>query len=234
MGRVRALKNSIRGVKDELVESKKERKESEKKREKEVEERKKDVERLEKKLEESEKERKESEKKREEEVKRIVAETDELKGLLQMLCATMTPEEQEERKFNFESNHILKELGATEEDLAPKPTDAKSKNKALKDLKKNREEESSRLEKEVGGLWKTLEVSEDNQKAFKEKVEATGRLKQAGLTLLKEEADRLWEMESEKLMEELGLTVEELNVAEVEIKPQEGLRCTGGRRGEGV
>ena len=52
---------------------------------------------------------------------------------------------------------------------------------------------------------------EDDQKAFKEKVEAAGKLKQAGLTLLKEEVDRLWEMESEKLMEELGVTVGDLD-----------------------
>ena len=42
-------------------------------------------------------------------------------------------------------------------------------------------------------------------------VEAAGKLKQAGLTLLKEKADMLWEMESEKLMEELGVTVEDLD-----------------------
>ena len=71
--------------------------------------------------------------------------------------------------------------------------------------------ESPRLEKEVEGLWKTLEISEDDQKAFKEKVEAAGKLKQAGLTLLNEELDRLWEMESETLMEEFGLTVEDLD-----------------------
>ena len=46
---------------------------------------------------------------------------------------------------------------------------------------------------------------------FKEKLEAAGKLKQAGLTLLKEECDKLWEMESEKLMEELGVTVEDLD-----------------------
>ena len=215
VGRVRALKNSIRGVNEKLGESEKARKESEKKREKDVEERKKDVEELKKKLEESEKERKEEvkelKKQMEESKKERKAEADELKGLLQMLCATMTPEEQEERKLNFESNHILKELGATEEDLDLKTTDAESKNKALEDMKKKREEESSRLEKEVEGMWKTLESSKEDQKAFKEKVETTGKLKQAGLTLLKEEADRLWEMESDKLMEELGIMVEDLD-----------------------
>ena len=202
-GRVKALKKSICGVNEKLGESEKKREESEKKREK-------DVERLEKKLEESEKKREESEKK-----------VDRMLSLMY------------DKMLDDESKQLVEELGVTVEDLEPKPTDAESKNKALKDLKKKREEESSRLEKGVEGLWKTLETSEEDQKAFKEKVEIAGKLKQAGLTLLKEEADRLWEIESEKLMEELGVTLEELNATEVEIKPQKGLRCTAQRDGEG-
>ena len=119
--------------------------------------------------------------------------------------------EERDRLWEMESDTLMEELGVAVENLNPKPSDAESKNRALKDLKKKREEESSRLEKEIEGSWKTLEVGEDNQKAFKEKVEVTGKLKQAGLTLLKEEADRLWEMESDKLVEELGITVEDLN-----------------------
>eukprot|EP00518_Triparma_eleuthera_P006697 CAMPEP_0182486808 /NCGR_PEP_ID=MMETSP1319-20130603/47583_1 /TAXON_ID=172717 /ORGANISM="Bolidomonas pacifica, Strain RCC208" /LENGTH=179 /DNA_ID=CAMNT_0024688913 /DNA_START=362 /DNA_END=902 /DNA_ORIENTATION=+ len=93
---------------------------------------------------------------------------------------------------------LMEELGVTVEDLDPKPTDAESKNTAVKDLKKKREEESSRLEKEVKGLWKTLQVSKDDQKAFKEKVEAAGKLKQAGLLLLKVEQERLEGMAAQK------------------------------------
>jgi len=53
---------------------------------------------------------------------------------------------------------------------------------------------------------------------LKEKLEATGKLKQAGLTLLKEEVDRLWEAESEELMEELGVTVEDLEPKPTDAK----------------
>ena len=88
----------------------------------------------------------------------------------------------------------------------------------MKDLNEIIHKESQRLEEEVECLWKTLEVGEDNEKAFKEKVEATGKLRQAGMTQLKEEIDRLWKMESEKLMEELGVTVEELEQKPTDIE----------------
>ena len=88
---------------------------------------------------------------------------------------------------------------------------AQEKKLKLKELKQPKEKESSRLEEEVQSLWKMFEVSDDNIKSFKEKVEAASKLKQARLSLLKEERDRLWDMESEKLMEELGVTVEDLD-----------------------
>ena len=123
--------------------------------------------RLEKKLEESMKERKEEVKEVKEQVEESKKQGEQIVEFLQMLCSTMTPEEQINRKFDFESNHILKELGATEDDLNPKPTDAESKNKVVKDLKEKIYEESPRLVEEIEGLWKRLEVSEDDQKTFK-------------------------------------------------------------------
>ena len=115
-----------------------------------------------------------------------------------------------DRLWEMESDKLMEELVVTMEDLDPKPADAESKKTGLKDLKEKREQEGARLEEEVERLWKMFEVGKDDQKAFKEKVEAAGKLKQAWLTLLKDEADKLWEMESEKLMEELGVTVEDL------------------------
>ena len=104
----------------------------------------------------------------------------------------------------------MEELGVTVEDLETKPTDVESKNKALKELRGTREA----LYEEVERFWKTFEVGDDEQNTFEEKLETAGRLKQAGLTLLKEEVSPLWDKESEKLMEELGVTVEDL-----ELKP---------------
>ena len=141
----------------------------------------------------------------------------EATGKLKQAGLTLLKEEAD-RLWEMESNKLMEELGITVEDLEPKPTDTESKNTAIKDLEKKREEESSRLEKEIEGLWKTLEVGEDYQKMFKEKLEATGKLKQAGLTLLKEEADRLWEAESEELMEELGVMVEDLEPKPTDAK----------------
>ena len=93
--------------------------------------------------------------------------------------------------------------------------------------------ESWRLRGVVSGLWKTLEVSKDDCIAVSEKVHAAGKLTQAGVTLLKEEVDRLRDMEREKLMEELGVTAEEVDAAAIEMKPEVGLRCTAQRDGAG-
>ena len=93
--------------------------------------------------------------------------------------------------------------------------------------------ESWRLREVVSGLWKTLEVSKDDCIAVSEKVHAAGKLTQAGVTLLKEEVDRLRDIEREKLMEELGVTAEELDAAAIEMKPEVGLRCTAQRDGAG-
>ena len=122
-----------------------------------------------------------------------------------------TIKEHEDSVTGKESKKLMEELGVAVEELEPKPTDAESKNKALKDLEEKREEEIASLEKEVERLWKMLEVGKDGKKAFKEKLEAAGKIKQAGQAMLKEEAGPLWDKESEELMEELGVTVEELD-----------------------
>ena len=62
---------------------------------------------------------------------------------------------------------------------------------ALKDLKKKREKELRCLEEEYDRLCKALETSKDNIKAFQEKLEAAGKLKQERITLLKEQRDNM-------------------------------------------
>jgi len=177
-GRVKALKAAITRLEEKQAENENKREESEKKRVETEKTRAEDVKRLEIKLEESEKKRE--------------AESKQFARMLKLICANWQLEEKElERQLVAESNQLQRELGVTSDDLAPRPKNNKQKVERLKALKKKRLEESSRLEKEVEGLWKTLNVGEDDQKAFKEKVEAAGKLKQAGLALLKEEFDHL-------------------------------------------
>ena len=229
VGRVRALKNSVKYVKEQLEESEKmrkeERKENEKKRKEEREEDRVALEkRLEKNKEQVEGDKRElkmqfeeSEKKREEDKKERKEETKRLEDMLKMICATWSPEEQRDRALEYESNQILKELGASEDDLKQKPTDAKSKNTAVKALQEETLEEIAMLEKKTRVLCENLDVSERDQECFKEELKAAGKLKRAGLSMLRVELDRLkieqnqrWDTESDRLMEELGATVEEL------------------------
>ena len=101
--------------------------------------------------------------------------------------------------WDKESDKLMEELGVTVDDLEPKPTDTESKNKALRDLKKKREKESTKLNNEISTMWKIFGVGKDGQKAFKETLEATGELKIPGLTMLKGKRDELRGQNREKL-----------------------------------
>ena len=62
----------------------------------------------------------------------------ELKEMLQILCGNFSADEKRERLLNEESNTLMEKLGVTVDDLEPQPTDAKSKNEALKELQRQR------------------------------------------------------------------------------------------------
>ena len=148
-GRVKALKAAITRLEEKQAENEKKREESEKKRVETEKTRAEDVKRLEIKLEESEKKRE--------------AESRQIAKMLKLICANWQLEEKElERQLTAESNRLQRELGVTSDDLAPRPKNNTQKVERLKALKKKRVEESSRLEKEVEGLWKTLDVGEDD------------------------------------------------------------------------
>ncbi|GMH72857.1 hypothetical protein TrST_g12055 [Triparma strigata] len=131
--------------------------------------------------------------------------------MLAMICANWSEDEANDRKLNIESEVLIEQLGVSLEDLDPKHADAKSKNEALKQLMKQREEESSGLGKEINFLWEYLKKSEDERKALNKKVEVAGKIKQAGVSLLTEERDRLADLASEKLLEELTIKVDDLD-----------------------
>ena len=103
-------------------------------------------------------------------------------------------------------------LGVTVDDLQPKPTDAKSTNEALKEMKKNKEA-STKLTGEITELRENMDVSEDDRKVFEGKLEDAGKLKEAGIALQVEERERLLKLENTKLLEELDVTVEDLKLA---------------------
>ena len=101
--------------------------------------------------------------------------------------------------WELESGKLMEELDVTVEDLEPKPTDAESKNKAVKDLKKKREEEIAKLHQEMSIMWEIFGVGEEDKKAFKETLEATGELKTPGFAMLKGKRDELRGQKREKL-----------------------------------
>ena len=133
----------------------------------------------------------------------------ELREMLRILCGNFSADEKRDRLLNEESNNLIDLLGVTVDDLEPKPTDAKSKNEALKKLRRNREQ----LFSDISELWENLDVSEDDQRVLEGKLEAAGKLKEAGIALQVEERERLLKLENTKLLEEFDVTVEDLKLA---------------------
>lgn len=142
-----------------------------------------------------------------------------------------------DKLWDKESSELMKDLDATKEDLELEPTDAEGTNKALKALVATIKKDASKLQKEVEGLWNRFRVSEDAQLRFMAKLEEDRKANPLTMTMLKVEADRLFDMQSEKTMHEIGITAADINYgktnyAEVQIKPKGGLRCSAQRDGE--
>ena len=98
-----------------------------------------------------------------------------------------------DREIQVENKEIIEELGVTSDDLDPTPVDAKSKNEALKVLKKTRVEESGKLIAEIQRLRGVLNISDDDASEFERQLEENGG-KLKGFAMLKSEKEKLAEL----------------------------------------
>ena len=174
-GRVRSLKNSVRKVQDKLNESERLRIESAKERTAEIEGLKVEFKNQ---LEKSEEMRAENDKKCEAEMKKlkevVSTKTESIENMLKALCANanMSPDDQRDRALDYESKQLMKELGVTVADLVPRPTDARSKNEALKFLKRTREDQTE-LKKKAVAAFESSKGSGEGKAWTQERLDAS-------------------------------------------------------------
>ena len=114
--------------------------------------------------------------------------------------------EERGRLADLASEKLLEEPSSIVDDLDPKPKGALSKYKALKELKKKREEEKSKLDEKIKSFRAILDIGDDDTSPFEEKLKAAGKFSLEGLKMLQAESDRLSDLVKTKLV--VGTKVE--------------------------
>ncbi|GMI09875.1 hypothetical protein TrVE_jg13443, partial [Triparma verrucosa] len=95
--------------------------------------------------------------------------------------------EERGRLADLATEKLLEELAIKVDDLDPKPKDALSKYKAVKELKKVKEESGEKIKSSRA----ILDIGIDDTSPFKEKLKAAGKFLLEGLKMLQAESDRL-------------------------------------------